>query len=139
MRPAKYNFIPEHQLDVVENNGTGFVITLQKTSSIYFNPFSLRIYELNGKYVRIFADIPNKTISFRIVTGGNLDSIKNIRRINKSSNGSALLSVKKILNLMSITPEMLPMKNVPVTTYQGQLDEEPYYVIDLRDYVKIKK
>lgn len=138
MRPVKYNFIPEHQLGDDPSTDTGVKITIQKTSSLYFSPFTLRIYELNGKYVRMFADIPNKSISFHEVTGGNLESMKNIRRINANSSGTAILSVKKILEKMGVTSDMLPIKNIPVNTYQGPLDAEQFYVIDLRDYVKNK-
>jgi len=135
-RPAKYNFIPEHQLGDGPGTDTGFRVTIQKTSTIYFSPFTLKVYDFDKKYIRMFADIPNKSISFHLVTGGNLDSIKNIRRINSSTNGSALLSIKKILEKMGVTSEMLPIKNIPVTTYQGPLDVEQFYVIDLRNYVK---
>lgn len=136
MRPAKYNFIPEHQLGNTDESSTGIEVTITKQSCIYFGTFLINLYELNGKYVRIFADIPNKSISWREVKGGNLDSIKNIRKISVNTQGTAVLSIKKILEKMGIDVKKLPIKRIPVTTYQGALDEEPHYVIDLRAYVK---
>src|SRR5574343_834375 len=134
MRPAKYNFIPEHQLNNLDSSASGIDVTITKQSCIYFSTFVIGLYELKGKYVRIFADIPNKSISWREVKGGNLESIKNIRKISVSTQGNAVLSVKKILEKMDLNLKNLPFKKVPVTKYQGPLDEEPFYVIDLRAY-----
>jgi len=136
MRPLKYNFIPEHQLNNFDDSASGIEVTITKQACIYFSTFVIGLYEMKGKYVRIFADIPNKSISWREVKGGNLDSIKNIRKITVNTQGTAVLSVKKILEKMELNLKDLPFKRVPVTKYQGALDEEPYYVIDLRNYGK---
>jgi len=134
-RIKKYNFLPEHQLNSSEGDSAGYSVHITKNQTIYFSPFIVKMWGLDKKIVRIYADITNKTIAWKEITNGDLSVLKNVRQLNsKKESNSVVLSVSKILSQMGITKEMLPIKNVPVSEYTDSLIEGRLRLIDLRNY-----
>ena len=139
MRTKKYNFIPEHQIGTEGAVSNGFAVTITKGMCIYFNPFDISMYDLDGKFIKVFADMQNKTLSWKEVTGGDISVLENVRQLKVSKlNGNILVGISRILKRMGITKEMLPFKNVPVTRYSESLSEGEFNVIDLRNHIKSK-
>lgn len=137
MRTKKYNFIPEHQLKEKEEKSE-FTVTITTNSLIYIKPFDVDMWELNGKTIRLYADVENKTIAWKEVRGGQLKELENVRVLSKQPANQIIISVTKILKQMGVNKEMLPIKKIPVTEYKDALVDEVFKVIDLREYVKIK-
>lgn len=66
-----------------------------------------------------------------------MDILKNVRHMTVNPQSKAIsISVAKLLKKIGITPEILPIKNIPVTGYKDLISEGEYNVIDLRDFVK---
>lgn len=137
MRPKKYNFIPEHQLKDIEGESE-FTVTINKTFNVYFSPFDVNMFGLDGKTIRIYVDMENKTVAWKEVRGGGLSELKNIRQFKKGGMGQATISLTKILKKLGVTKEMLPFKNIPVVDYKDTLVDDVFKVIDLKDYIKTK-
>lgn len=132
----KYNFIPEHQISKA-SSANEFTVSIIKAMSIYISKFDVDMFELDKKVIRIYADIPNKTIAWKEIKNGNLDVLKDVRQFNKNPvNGNILLGVNKILKQMGFTKEMLPITNIPVTEYKDTMLEGTLKVIDLKTYLK---
>lgn len=134
----KYTFIAENQLNSFEESSE-YSVTITKTGSIYFNTFICKMFELDKKFVRLYADIEKKTIAWREIKDGSIETIKGLRqlKVNKD-NENCMLMVNKLLEKIGITKEMLPIKKIPVTKYQDYLEKTEYNVIDLKEYVKNK-
>lgn len=136
MKTKKYNFIPEHQLGGADE-GSGFSVSITSSMCIFFAKFTVDMYGLDKKFVRIYADIANRTIAWREVKGSNLESFKDIRQLGKNSKtGAMTISVAKILKKMGLTRDMLPLKNIPVTEYADSLMEGKLKVIDLKNLIQ---
>lgn len=135
--PKKYNFIPEHQLNTV-GEPTEYSVTINKIMNLYLSPFIVKMWGLDKKVVRFYVDVPNKSIAWTEVTGGDLSTLKNVRQMNiNKENGNVTLSISKMLKQLSVTKDMLPFKHIPVTTYKDSLIEGDLKVMDLRPYFKV--
>ncbi len=94
------------------------------------------MYSLDGKTVRIYADIENKTIAWKEIKGGSLSELKNIRQFKKGEMGQVTVSLGKLLMKMGVKKEMLPFRKIPISDYKDTLVDETFKVIDLKDYIK---
>ncbi len=141
--PKKYNFVPEHQLNIDSSEQSDYTVTINKMSMLYFQTFVVKMFELKGKVIRLYADVANKSIAWTEVTSGkDISALENVRMIKVAQlkgidQGFAVLSVRRILKQLGITKEMLPFKNIKVTTYKDSLIEGDLNVLDLRPYIKL--
>lgn len=136
----KYNFIPEHQIKSSTESSSEFSVSINKMMNLYISPFDVGIWNLDKKIVRFYADLENKTIAWKEITGGSMGDLQNVRQlsINKES-GAILVGLTRLLKSMGVTKEMLPFKKIPVTKYKDSQIEGELNVIDLKDYAKINK
>jgi|SRR5579872_524164 len=136
----KYSFIPEHQLGEMVDTSAAFIVSVNKNGTIYFSPFVARIYDLEDKIVRLYADVEKKTIAWTEIKEGNLNTLKNVRQLKLNSKSKAIvIMVNKLLKKIGIEKSMLPIKNVPVTIYKDILVQDDFHVIDLSKYAIRKK
>ncbi len=138
MTIKKYNFIPEHQVGENEESA-GFTVSINKAGILYISGFNVKMFGLENKIVRFYADVPNKSIAFKEIKGGNIEILKNVRKLNPnlSSGGLVQLSIAKLVKKLGIENKQLPMRNVPVTEYKDTMVDEVFHVIDLRNHLKI--
>ncbi len=139
MKPKKYHFIPEHQLNTSENDDAGYTVNINSNGTLYFSPFVVKVYGLKDKIIRLYADTEKKSIAWTEIKGGDLSVLKNVRQMKVNpQNENIVIMVTKILKQLGVTKDMLPMKKVPVTTYIDSFIQEELHVLDLRNYVKGK-
>jgi len=133
--PKKYNFIPEHQLNSDDNNEMGYNVNITKTGMLYFSGFVARMYELDGKIIRLYADKEKKSIAWTEIKEGDLSILKNVRKLKiEPTNNNIQIGIGKLLKAIGIETDRLPLKNVPVTQYKDTLVQNEFSVIDLHRY-----
>ncbi len=131
----KYNFIPENQLNE-EIDSVGLTVSIGKNQNLIFGVDITKLYELDKKVVRLYADIEKKSIAYTEIKEGDISVLKNIRVLKKLDSGIIVLMIKKILRQLGITKEMLPFKKIPVTIYKDQLLSKEFYVLDIKEYIE---
>lgn len=133
----KYNFIPEHQLNSDDNDETGYSVNISKANMLYFSGFVAKIYGLDGKIIRMYADKEKKSIAWTEIKEGDLSILKNIRKLKvDTANNNIQIGIGKMLKHIGISIDKLPLKNIPVTQYKDTLVQGVFNVIDLSDYNK---
>ncbi len=137
MKPPKFNFIPEHQLNKKGLETYQFVVTIAKTGTIIFNCSDVRMYDLGGKFIKLFADTEKKIIGWSIISGKtDLEEIENSRELKVSVNGNIVIGIRKLLKAMDI--EIKDTKRVPVNKYVSSLYKDEIYYIELAPPVENK-
>ncbi len=137
-RLKKYNFIPEHQLSTEdENDSSGFTVNINSNATLYINGFDAKMYDLDGAIVRFYGDVVTKSISWKVIKGGNLDTLKNLRQLKTNPHNNAMVvSISTLLEKIGVTKDMLPLKKVPVTEYRDTMVDEVFQVVDIGKYLK---
>lgn len=133
MRTPKFNFIPERQLNKDVESGGAFSVTVTKHNTLLFSKTDVGIYELEGKYVRLFADTEKKTLGWAIVEGKTgLEELNDARlmKVNPTS-GIILLGIGRLLKAMGILEVTENMK-LPVKTYVSPLQKDKIYYVELK-------
>lgn len=130
----KYNFVPENQLNK-EINEIGLSVTLGKNFNLVFGVDITRLYELDKKVIRLYADIEKKCIAWTEIKEGDISVLKNVRVLKELESGIVILMIRKVISNFGITKEMLPFKKIQVTTYKDQLLDKEFFVLDLKDYI----
>lgn len=133
----KYNFVPESQLNK-DTNGSEFQVNINRNGCIYFGSDIVRIYDLENKVIRLYADIEKKSIAWIEIKNGNLSTLENVRVLKKNNPkvDCIVIMITKLLKSLGIEKTMLPFKNISVTTYKDNLIEGSFHVLDLSDYIK---
>jgi len=117
----KLNFVPERQLNR-EITPSVTSITISATGAVYFPASYINVYDLEGKFFRVFADIDKRTIGWMFVEGHtDLGTLDDCRQVKKSANGNYAFSIKIILKNMGIDNEQLPIKGLPVQIFKSSL------------------
>lgn len=133
MRTPKFNFIPERQLNKDTGDQTGFIVSLKKRV-MSFKKADVDIYELDGKYVRMFADTEKKVIGWAIVEGKTgLDELNDARILNRNDKTGVLtISIGKLLKAVGIEG-IEEIRRCPVKTYISPLQKDTIYYIELEN------
>lgn len=130
--PKKYNFIPEHQLNQDDSNELGYSVSITKAGMLYFSGFVSKMYELDGKIIRLYADKEKKSIAWKEIKEGDLSILKNVRKLNiEPTNNNIQIGIGKLLKAIGIEKDKLPIKKIPVTQYNDALEKLEFSVIDL--------
>ena len=132
----KFNFIPEAQLNQEPSESEGYSVRITKEGSIYFSSSVVKMFDLEGKIIRFYADTEKKSIAWTEVKNGDLSILKGVRVMKPTTPESkfVILGIGKLLKNIGITKEMLPVRYIPVTTYKDLLVAEPFSVIDLKPH-----
>lgn len=135
MKTPKFNFIPERQLgEVTTGNGhwSVTIIASKASPAIYFPKDMARILEMDGKYIKVFADTEKKAIGWRLIQDETtLPELNNARKItaNKVS-GAVILGIGRILKTLNYDLKE-KIKGLLVQTYSSPLikDDISYVVL----------
>ena len=93
------------------------------------------IYELEGKYLRLFADVEKKTIGWSIVEGKtDLDVINDARLLKANKGGVGVLGITKLLSRLGIE-KRTAFKNLQVKLYKSPLNSYDIWYIKLEKEV----
>lgn len=148
MRPPKFNFVPEKQVENKNETG-GYYVSITKSGFLYFPKEVIHVYDLAGKYIKLFVDREKKALGWRVVDETTTPEVLNdCRVINSKNNGSAIFSIGKLLSSMGVDSVKvgtkisyigMPMSNVPVEKYRAGYLEGDIYYISLSDYSKKEK
>jgi hypothetical protein len=130
MKP-KFNFIPERQLnkEVVD---TTFTVTLTKQRNLFFKKSDVLMYDLEGKYMRMFVDTEKKVIGWAIIGGStDLEILKDCRvlKINPTS-GAIIVGAGRLLKALGVT-EVKDNRKLSVKTYVSPLQKDKIYYVEL--------
>jgi len=123
---SKFNFIPEAQLTTHCNN-TCFSLTVTKGGILYFSHEIMSIYDIDKSLLKLFVDVQNKLIGFKIISKSSLEDIKGTRKIHVNPKTKAgLCHISKIL-------QQLGFKNSSTTK------KSPYVFNDMGRKYKMHK
>ncbi len=130
MKPPKFNFL-EEKLLTPENNGFAYRVTLFKTNILYFPKDVIQVYELAGKKLKLYGDKEKHAIAWKVVEGNtSLDDLNTARTITVGPEGSATLSIKKLLTKIGVVVDKT-RPNIEVRTYDSDTFSEKLYYITL--------
>lgn len=136
-REASFNPIDEHLLENSSRSRKEYVTVSPKYGTLSFSiPYLMR-KEMNGKFIKVKADVAKKAIFWKVIEGAtNLDTLKSSRRIKiYESNGArtCTISIKKILKHMGIS------ENEPSYTQLVIKKYDSTFLEDALDYVRLTK
>jgi len=108
-REAQFNFIPETQLVTIEKQKRkeDHTVTVNaKFGHISFSPSYIRDKNLNGVYIKFYADQQKKALAWKILREQNLEKLAGYRKLNlveverkylkKDGQGSSKMSICKL-------------------------------------------
>lgn len=129
MPTPKFAFVPERQLGQ-DPKESGYRVTLMKNGILRFPSDVVNIYDLDGKYIRMFADIQRKAVGWSIIEGKtSLEDIDDARLVKKNVNGGAVISIGRMLKKLGMSKET-EFKNLEVNKFKGMLQaNDIHYVI----------
>ena len=131
MPQIKFSFVPERQLGEDYGDRTGMTISIYSTGSMIFGSEIIRLYEMDGKYIKLFADVQKRAVGWTIIEGKtDLDSLNDARQIKVTDGGIATVSIGRILKKLGIEKGTKFM-HVPVKIYKSLLEVNPIYYIEL--------
>lgn len=134
--PVKYNFIPERQLGLPPPEEK-YKVSLYQNSTIIFSSSVVSIYDLNNKFIRLFADTEKKLIGWSIIEGDtDLDTLKDARQLKVSVNGNIVVSVGRLLKAMNY--ELAEsLKGLEVKKFKSTLTNNTIWYIELppKEYI----
>lgn len=139
MRESKFNFIPERQVyKPVSNDGSYAHVRITKNNFIVFTPEYMRLDNLEGKFVKFYADPSKKTIAWRIIEE-NLEELNGARKIHKATSkvNFAVFMIKKLLKALNFNPTK-SYKDIPVYQYTDSLTKFEYHYITLPSDTKVE-
>ncbi len=136
MRQPKFAFVPERQLggDPQATAG-GYRVSIKKNGVIYFPTDVVKTYELEGKYIKFFADVQKKAIGWTVVEGdqkGGFSDLTGVRVMKRASpkSGQVVLAVGKMLKSMGVE-KGVEFPNLQVRTYKDSLIEGDVWYVTL--------
>jgi hypothetical protein len=126
----KFSFVPERQLGTEGKDGS-YRVSIMKNGVILFSKDTIDVYELDGKHIKMFADLEKKVIGWSIIEGKtHLDDLDNSRIIKRNQSGCAVLGITKILKKMGIEKGTVFHK-LEVKKYKSALNTEDIWYIEL--------
>lgn len=127
----KFSFVPERQLSLDVPDPT-YKVTISKRGVLVFGKEVLDIYELENKYIRLYADIQKKTIGWSIIEGEtNLELLNDARLVKKYTNGCSMIGIGKILRLLSVEKGKI-FRDLDVKKYKSPLIGHDIWYIELQ-------
>lgn len=136
----KFNFVPEKQL--IKNIEGSYEVSLyvkdikrsgkdelEKFVLLCFSKTTTNIYDLDGKFIRFYADKEKKTIGWSILEKAEgLAQLEGVRQIKASSQGIRL-GIAKLIKVIGVKVES--RKKIEVKKYESSLQSHPIYYITL--------
>ena len=131
MPSPKFSFVPERQLNASSESET-YKVSIFKNGQLVFPTSVLDVYELEGKYLKLFADIEKKAIGWSIIEGTtDFTELEYARLIKKDKNQKvARLGITKILRNLNIDTGTSFLK-LEVKQYKSALQDSAIWYIEL--------
>lgn len=131
MKQPKFNFVPERLLTTPVQEAP-FRVSIYKQGTLIFPADVTHVYELDGKYIRIYADREKRSIGWAIVKEADaLADLKDLRRLKKTPGGVIVVGIRKVLSNMGIEDLGEGWKNLEVSTYVSTFHKDKLYYITL--------
>ena len=133
MRQPKFNFIPERQLSEGHKDSGFFTASISPTGIISFNSEYRNVYELNGKYIALYADKEKRTLGWKIIEGKTeLIEMNEAHQLKVNATTSIQLSIIPILRSLGWTKGEKYLK-VPIDIYKNKDVEGEIHYVKLPD------
>lgn len=132
-REKTFSFIPENQLNKVQNGDTFESVSISTKGLMYFSRSYVNNYDLKNCFVRMYADPVKKVIAWSIFRDS--DSISNtnlkLRKLTPLGPSQEIkLSVGKILKSIGVKTTKARLK-LPVKKYEDLLEKKTFFYVDL--------
>ena len=146
MSLPKFNFIPEKQLNEEFRSYTPAMVTLAVTKTtiginyqLRFMSETVRIYELDGKYITMYADEQKRAIGWRFIDGKtDLPELSGAKQLKVNTGLQASIGVGKLLK----SAKLIPTKTLSGLEVKKHLDPlnkyEIFYIEIPREKVEDK-
>lgn len=115
MPAPKFSFVPERQVGDEPSEGAGYRVAIRKNGIIYFPADVVRIYDLEGKYVKLYADTQKKAIAWTVFDKGEPADMEDVRLMKRVSPKSqvVVLGIGRLLKRMGFDKGVeFPVLNV---------------------------
>lgn len=135
MRPLKFNFIPERQLEE-QSKTKDFFFSASITSSgqLHYNSEYRKVYELNEKYVEYYVDVSKRTLGWRILEDKvELEELNGARKLIETEKGQIIVSITKLLRLFAWSKGQSYLK-LPIQIYKQDKMEIHYIKLPEVDF-----
>lgn len=130
MPVIKFSFVPERLINKPIKDAS-YRVTIFKSGVLCFPSSVVHIYDLEGKYVKMYADVEKKTIGWSIIEGQtSLNDLNGARLIKKLKSGCAVLGIRKLLKSIGIE-HGAQFKNLETKIYKSSLNESDIFYIQL--------
>lgn len=131
MPAPKFNFVPERQLGR-EVEDKGFIASISKKGILMFSSSVTHIYELDGKYIKLYGDIEKKIVGWSMIKGNTtLSDVDNARLLRKNiRSGIVLVSIQRLLSSLGIEKGKA-FKNLVVKKHIAPMYADEIYYIQL--------
>lgn len=130
MRNPKFNFTPERQLGK-EKKETTFRVSVYKSGQMVFGSDVVHIYDLDGKFIKIYGDPEKKVIGWSVFEKqSGVEGLDELRQLKLSVNGNIVVSVSKLLKNMGVELDE-SIKNLEVKRYESSLYPDPIFYIEI--------
>lgn len=128
---SKFNFVPERQ--VGKQSNANYRVSIYPNHCLIFPAEVVRVYELDGKFARFYADLEKKVIGWSILEGEtSLENLSDARKLSKNKQSGAIaVSLKKLLSSLDIKIDP-SFKRLDVSSYSSPLNAHEIHYINLK-------
>lgn len=132
----KFNFIPEHQLKSEFSSYSPQRVSIYVNGNninLAFSPDTCKIYDLNGKHIKLWSDPGKNVIGWSILENvtTTLEELNGARQLKVSSNNVAVVGIKKLLQAAGIKVTK-SQKNLEVKTFKSPLYAQDIYYVEIQ-------
>lgn len=131
MKNSKFDFVPEKQMKA-PNADVKFRVSIYKTGTLVFPADAVYIYDLDGKYIRLYADRAKRSIGWSLFEKSvPPEEMADARQLKKLGGGHIVVSIKKLLKSMGIEDLGGGFKQLEVGIYKTTLQANDIYYVTL--------
>ncbi len=132
MPTIKFSFVPERQLgkEVDET----YRVSIYKHAHLYFPSCAVQVYDLSGKYIKLFADIEKRAIGWQVIEGKtDLEEVSGARFMQKrGKSGAIVLGIGKLLERLGFeNAKEIEFRDLEVQKYVSPLEKNEIWYVQL--------
>jgi len=139
MPAPKFNFVPEAQIKNMPHAETVFKVTVNKVGQLTFSREYTSVYDLDNKFIRIYADAEKKTLGWQIIDQSQtLEELDGLRLLKKNSTGNIQVSIGRLLAAIDIKIDKT-LSKLRVKTYTSLMHAGDIHYVELvKEVAEIK-
>lgn len=131
MKAPKFDFVPERSLKSPIGD-TKFRVSIYKTGTLVFSNEVVKIYDLDGKYIRLYADRSKRSIGWSYFDNSvHPEEMADARLLKALPAGHVVVSIKKLLKSMGIEDLGDGHKQLEVGVYKAAMQPNDIYYVTL--------